>query len=86
MNRKIVKKYSTKRPLHIIANDIDVNWYRPNDKAQKMIEAMKHIDRLGDDYKGDSGYYIVGTFMANCKDWRTGRASYIKEELMYYED
>jgi hypothetical protein len=73
---------STKtRPLHLIAQDIKVNWPNVYFGAVPYLQAMSRLADINDNYGYDSAESIVLYFLSNAKTWRGEDARRIKAEL-----
>ncbi len=69
------------RPISAIANEIVFSWKKVNYAAVPYLEAMAHIDTIGDQYFADSARSVVAYFLANAGSWRGDDARRIKKEL-----
>jgi hypothetical protein len=72
---------ATRRPLHVIANEIARDWSKPYFGAVPYLGAMRTLGSIGDDYGYDSGKSIVLYFLANAGTWRGETARRVKAEL-----
>jgi hypothetical protein len=69
------------RPLHLIAQDIKVNWPNVYFGAVPYLQAMLRLADITDNYGYDSAESIVIYFLSNAKTWRGPEARRIKAEL-----
>ena len=69
------------RKLSEIAQEILKTWSKPNYAAAPYIQAMSTMENIEDGYYQDSGWDIVGRFLANARTWRGADAKRIKAEL-----
>ena len=69
------------RPLHKIANEIELKWKNVNFAARPYLSAMKTLDKITDMYYLDSAENVVLYFLSNASGWRGEVARRIKIEL-----
>ena len=73
------------RPLHEIAAEIEKVWGAQgkgvNYAARPYLDAMKQLNKIGDNYFCDSGESVVLYFLANAQSFRGEDAKRIKAEL-----
>jgi hypothetical protein len=76
-----------KRPLYMIAHEIEVNWNKRISGtelyfgAKPYLSAMASLNSINDNYGEDSAKSIVAYFLANATTWRGDKAREIKKEL-----
>jgi len=71
----------TRRPLHVIANEINRDWTKPYFGAVPYLRAMLTLGSLRDNYGYDDAQSIVAYFIANASTWRGDTARRVKAEL-----
>ncbi len=69
------------RSISTIARDIRSDWPKPNFAAVPYLDAMRHINGIGDKYYADDASSVVRYFLANATAWRGDTARTIKAEL-----
>jgi len=70
------------RPISEIAYEITREWGdRMYFGAVPYVGAMRHLDKITDQYGADRGRDIVNYFLANAQNWRGPKAREIKAEL-----
>ncbi len=69
------------RSLSEIAKEIRNDWKNVNYAAKPYLFGMSQIERITDNYIGDSGTSIVAYFLSNASSWRGPKAIEIKKEL-----
>ena len=72
---------TTQRPLHIIADEIRGDWTKPYFGAVPYLDAMRHLDQIGDSFGFDDARSIVTYFLSNASTWRGDTARRVKAEL-----
>ena len=70
-----------RRPIHVIARDIESNWPKPYFGAVPYINAMHMLVTLDDRYLLDSARSVVLHFLTNAQSWRGADARRVKAEL-----
>lgn len=71
----------SEKTLSELAREIKRDWKKVWFGAVPYLDAMRTIEKLGDDYGADSGASIVAYFLANAATWRGEVAKAIKAEL-----
>jgi hypothetical protein len=71
----------TRRPLHVIANEIARDWTKPYFGAVPYLGAMRTLDTMRSTYGYDDAQSIVAYFLANAGTWRGETARRVKAEL-----
>ena len=71
----------TRRPLHVIANEIARDWTKPYFGAVPYLGAMRTLDNMRSTYGYDDAQSIVAYFIANAGTWRGETARRVKAEL-----
>lgn len=69
------------RPIHQIANEIQLTWKNVHYAAKPYLEAMFSLDKPTDMYGYESGKIIVLYFLSNASTWKGEDAKKIKSEL-----
>ena len=69
------------RPLHEIADEIQVEWDKVNYAAAPYLYAMCNLNTIDEMYGHDSAKSIVLYFLSNANTWRGKAARRIKKEL-----
>lgn len=72
---------NTPRKLSDIASEILADWLSIQYCAIPYVQAMQKLNSIDDRFGLDSGYEIVGYFLANASKWRGFKAREIKREL-----
>jgi hypothetical protein len=71
----------TRRPLHVIANEIARDWTKPYFGAVPYLGAMRTLDTMRSTYGYDDAQSIVAYFIANAGTWKGETARRVKAEL-----
>jgi hypothetical protein len=69
------------RDLWRIADEIVLDWRKPNFAAKPYLDAMMSLNSIKDRYGQDSGESIVLYFLSNAQSWRGPVARRVKAEL-----
>ena len=72
---------ATRRPLHVIANEIARDWTKPYFGAVPYLGAMRTLDNMRSTYGYDDAQSIVAYFIANAGTWKGETARRVKAEL-----
>ena len=71
----------TRRPLHVIANEIARDWTKPYFGAVPYLGAMRTLENMRSTYGYDDAQSIVAYFIANAATWKGETARRVKAEL-----
>lgn len=71
----------TRRPLHVIANEIARDWTKPYFGAVPYLGAMRTLENMRSKYGYDDAQSIVAYFIANAATWKGETARRVKAEL-----
>lgn len=69
------------RPLHVIAQEIGLNWNPVWYGAVPYLEAMASLDSIDEMYGLDTASSCVAYFLANAATWKGEVARRVKAEL-----
>jgi len=69
------------RPIYQIAEEIKKDGHKVKYATVPYLEAMYSLDKIADDYCGESGRNIVIYFLNNARGWRGPITRRIKKEL-----
>lgn len=72
---------ATRRPLHVIAEEIIRDWRKPYFGAVPYLGAMRFLHTMRDAYGADDARSIVVYFIANSATWKGETARRVKAEL-----
>lgn len=70
-----------KRPIHVIASEIEKTWKKVSPHARPYLDAMFALNDISDNYGYDTGVFIVLYFLSNATGWKGDDAKRIKAEL-----
>lgn len=69
------------RPIHQIANEIQLSWKNVHFAAKPYLEAMFCLNSPKDMYGYESAKSIILYFLCNANGWKGEEAKRIKKEL-----